>query len=223
MLKHLRLPGIPVSSCYFIALTWDMPEYAFHCCNTIPRDCLPVFLDEQGVDRFPESLDQVGWIGYRTLSEGLRLEENPDFTHALHMMVETTEPPPTLYDEARKGRWSSFPPGVVALADEIAHCFAVRAVRWEGSYSIQDENRQTIAKIIPNDTSVFLGIREGYLSPLAATGWSRNESMRKVRQVPFRGYVARDFGEAAPFLRALDDRFETPAVPADATGEPEAV
>lgn len=223
--RRLQLGGIDVGSCFFVALTWDAASHAFHVSGKTPPDCLPIFLGDDGNDVFAESLHQVGWIGYRELSDALGLKGNGEYVSAFRTMLDSDEPSISFYSEKRRGRWDSFPREIVTLADSIAGCFGARAQRWDGSYSIQDENKQTIAKIIPNDGSVFVGIREGYL-PEQTTSWTLSSDsieVRKVKNVAFNGMNVSTVENAKAFVEVMGAKVTAPTLPADTVSEPEAI
>jgi len=224
--KPLRLSGIGEENCCYIALTWDTPSNAFFGSVEVPSNCLPVFLNESGVDVFQNAMSRVGWIGYKRLSDALGLLNSSEYLTALRTMLDALEPTASYYAEIRRGRWSAFPQHIIDLASEIANEFAGRAQRLKGSYSLLDENKQTIAKIIPNESSVFVGIRMGTPAASIVQHWassSRGIVPRKIKNVQFEGVHVHSKNEAHEFISTIKQRLEPP--PAEAEGdstEPEA-
>ena len=225
ILKPLRLHGISEENCCYVALTWDVTSNAFYRSTEVPVDCLPVFLNEGAVDTFRDATSRVGWIGYAHLNEALGLLNSSEYVTAFSTMLDDPEPPASYYAENRKGRWATFPPHIVKLASEIADEFAGRAQRWEGSYSLLDENKQTVAKIIPNDASVFVGIRTGYPAATPVQHWASSSGgiiTRKVRNVRFDGVNVLDKNQAQEFIAAMKPRLDTPVCQAEGNStEPE--
>jgi len=211
--KPLRLSGIGEENCCYIALTWDTESNAFFSSGEVPSDCLPVFLNESGVDVFQTAMSRVGWIGYKRLSDELGLLNSSEYVTALSTMLDALEPTTAYYAELRRGRWSTFPQHIVDLASEIANDFAGRAQRWEGSYSLLDENKQTIAKIIPNQSSVFVGIRTGIPAASGVQHWASSSggtATRKIKNVQFEGVNVHSKNEAREFIRTIKQRLEPP-------------
>jgi hypothetical protein len=223
--KPLGLPGIGEENCCYVALTWDTASNAFFSSVEVPTDCLPVFLNEAGIDVFQDARSRVGWIGYKRLSDALGLLNSSEYLTAFSTMLEALEPTTSYYTGIRRGRWSTFPPHIVNLASEIANEFAGRAQRWEGSYSLLDENKQTIAKVIPNESSVFLGIRTGTPAASEVQHWASSSGgviVRKVRNVRFEGVNVYNKDEAREFINAIKQRLESLAPEAEgASTEPQ--
>jgi hypothetical protein len=223
--KPLRLHGIPEEDCCYVALTWDTASNAFYRSTEVPVDCLPVFLNEAGVDTFGDATNRVGWIGYRHLNDALGLLNSSEYITAFSTMLDCAEPLASYYAENRKGRWATFPSQIVNLASQIADEFDDRAQRWAGSYSLLDENRQTVAKIIPNDTSVFVGIRKGDPTSTRLTHWASSSGQvasRKVRNVRFDGVNILDKTQAQQFIATVKQRINSPVSQAEGdSAEPE--
>lgn len=218
--KPLRLSGIGEENCCYIALTWDTESNVFFSSGEVPSDCLPVFLNESGVDVFQTAMSRVGWIGFKRLSDALGLLNSSEYVTALSTMLDALEPTTSYYAEMRRRRWSTFPQHIVDLASEIANDFAGRAQRWEGSYSLLDENKQTIAKIIPNQSSVFVGIRTGIPAASGVQRWASSSGgtvTRKIKNVQFEGVNVHSKNEAREFIRTIKQRLEPP--PSEAEGD----
>jgi len=218
--KPLRLFGIGEENCCYVALTWDTESNVFFGSGEVPSDCLPVFLNESGVDVFQSAMSRVGWIGYKRLSDSLGLLNSSECVTALSTMLDALEPTTSYYAEVRKGRWSTFPQHIVDLASAIANEFAGRAQRREGSYSLLDENKQTIAKIIPNDSSVFLGVRRGTPAASAVQHWACSSGgivIRRIKNVQFEGVNVCSKNEARDFVSTIKQRLEPP--PSEAEGD----
>lgn len=165
-----------------------------------------MFLNEAGVDSFRETGSRVGWIGYKKLIDTLQLGTSAEFMIAFHTMQEQTEPPESYYIESRRGRWNTFPPKIVSLASEIANALEGQAQRYAGSYSVVDENNETIAKVIPNDSSVFIGVRVGTPPALLVESWhsaKRGTIIRKIKNVQFVGANICDKTQAEEFISVM--------------------
>jgi hypothetical protein len=224
--KRLGLDGLAEENCCFVALTWDTRANMFFQSKDVPSDCLPVFLDSAGADVYSNSLHRVGWMGYSELERALGLADSPEYDAAFATMLDAAEPNEGFYTESRGRRWSSFPSWVVTLASSIANCFGSRSRRWEGSFSIQDENRQTIAKVIPTRGGVFIGVRDGYPIAVPPASWKSADghiTEQNVQRVRFLGMTVTSIAEATEFIAQLRGRIEPEAAVAEsAPGEPEA-
>jgi hypothetical protein len=217
----LGLCGLPEENCYYVALTWDLVSKEFHSCPDVPDDCLPVLLNNASVDVFRDAGNRVGWIGYKKLFDALQLGRSAEFTTAFRTMQEQLEPSESYYIESRRGRWNTFPPDIVSLASEIADALDGQAQRYAGSYSIADENNETIAKIIPNHSSVFVGLRVGTPAAIAVKTWdlaSAGPVVRNIRNVQFEGVNVIDKTQAQEFISMM--RLRTQTLPSEAEPSP---
>jgi hypothetical protein len=187
---RLGLAGLPEANCHYIALTWDCESKAFFNSPDVPFDYLPVFLGEDGEGRFSTVLDRVGWIGYKQLEEAIGLSNATEYKAAFTTMLDSPEPPLSFYSEKRQGRWESFPSQIIELGESLALALGtVRIQRVAGSYSMKDENNQTVGKIVPNRDSVFIGVREEYTPFSDAPEWigQAKISRKRVQRVDFIG------------------------------------
>jgi hypothetical protein len=145
---------------------------------------------------------------------------SPEYVAAFATMLSSVEPTRAFYNERRSGRWDSFPDWIVSLATSIASRFDSRAQRYEGSFSIQDENRQTIAKIIPRANGVFVGIRDGFPVSVPPERWQCSKSpvsMQRIKNVNFSGCLVTTLAEASDFVVQLQGRVEPEALPSEET------
>jgi len=125
----------------------------------LKHDGLPVFLNEAGDDASAQVADRLGWLGYGALDEILNLREAPEYQAALRTMIDYNVPKPADYSDAviALGQVSA---EAIPLMDRLASLFTGYDVaRFEGSFSIK-EGGQTIAKLIPRENGVFVGIRD---------------------------------------------------------------
>jgi hypothetical protein len=218
IIRGSGLNGIAENDCYFIALTWDTSAKSFLSPNGVPQDCLPVFLDSRGEDVFATSLQRVGWLGYRGLNSSLQLVESPEYVAAFATMLDSVEPSDAFYRERRSGRSSSFLEWVVSLAFAIANGFDSHVQKKEGSFSLQDENGLTIAKIMPRPGSVFVGVRDGLPLAIPPSGWqsaSGHISIQKIGKVNFSGRTVTTLKEASDFVTALKGRINPRSQPSE--------
>ncbi len=203
---RLGLAGLPETNCHYVALTWDRESKAF--CNSpdIPPDYLPVFLGDSGEEKFFTMLHRIGWIGYRQLEEALGLQSDKEYRAAFTTMLDSLEPPLSFYDEKRQGRWESFPGQIIKLGEDLAIALGtVRVQRVPGSYSMKDENGQTVGKIIPNKDGVFIGVRDGFAPLSKAQGCIDQARLRRkrVRTVDFLGIDVKSVSEADNLITAI--------------------
>lgn len=215
--KRLGLHGISEDSCYFIALTWDTRAKCFLSHDGVSADYLPVFLDSRGTDVFAVSLRRIGWLGYAELNSALQLSDSLEYRTAFATMLDSFEPSETFYSERRSGRWSSFPEWVQSLATDIANCFDSHIERKEGSFSLHDENSQIIAKIMPREKDVFLGVNDGLSALNPPEQWQSAcgpSLTRKIRKTVFSGRCVTTLGEASDFVTLLKGRLESDTQPA---------
>ena len=158
ILRPLGLLGLPETHCAYVALTWDAPERVFFNDPLVRKhDGLPVFSNEAGDDASAQ--DRLGWLGYGALDEILNLRDAPEYQAALRTMIDYNVPKPADYSDAviALGQVSA---EAIPLMDRLASLFTGYDVaRFEGSFSIK-EGGQTIAKLIPRENGVFVGIRD---------------------------------------------------------------
>jgi hypothetical protein len=219
---RLGLAGLPEANCHYIALTWDCESKAFFNSPDVPFDYLPVFLGEDGEGRFSTMLDRVGWIGYKQLEEAIGLSNATEYKAAFATMLDSPEPPLSFYSEKRQGRWESFPSQIIELGEGLALALGtVRVQRVAGSYSIKDENNQTVGKISPNKDSVFIGVREEY-KPLSDVRGQIDQARlrrRRVRTVDFVGMDVKSVPEAERLISGIKTVLAVLPEPADGTSE----
>jgi hypothetical protein len=86
----------------------------------VPSDYLPVFLGDDGEERFSTMLDRIGWIGYKQLAEALGLSNATEYKAAFTTMLDSPEPPLSFYTEKRQGRWETFPSEIIKLGEGLA-------------------------------------------------------------------------------------------------------
>lgn len=219
---RLGLAGLPEENCHYVALTWDCESKAFFNSPDVPSDYLPVFLGAAGEERFSTMLDRIGWIGYRQLEDALGLSNATEYKAAFTTMLDSTEPPLSFYAEKRQGRWESFPNEIIELGEDLAIALGTaRVQRLAGSYSMKDENNQTVGKIIPNKDSVFIGVREKYTPFSDARGWIDQAQVRRkrVQRVDFIGMDVKSVSEAARLINGI--KTVIAVLPEPAEGVPE--
>jgi hypothetical protein len=215
--KRLGLAGMPETQCHYVALTWDRHDNPFFSSSEVASNYLPIFLDEGARDVFHEMRGRIGWIGYRELHRALDLANSPEYMAAFRTMRDSDAPPQSFYSEKRKGRWETFPSWVVRLAEEVAECFGGQAHRFPGSFSVQDENKQTVCKIIPTGDAVFLGIRIGYQPFIeverSITSVQRSEK-RGVQRVTFVGLNFKTIEDVKDFITEINRHLSQGTQPA---------
>jgi hypothetical protein len=223
---RLGLAGLPEANCHYIALTWDCESKAFFNSPDVPFDYLPVFLGDDGRERFSTMLGRIGWIGYKQLEEALGLSHATEYKAAFTTMLHSPEPPPSFYAEKRRGRWESFPNEIIKLGEGLAVALGtVRIQRVDGSYSMKDENNQTVGKIIPNKDSVFIGVREE-CKPLSYARGQIDQARfrrRRVRTVDFIGMDVKSVSEAERLIRSIKAAIAVLPEPAEGMSEETAV
>lgn len=95
LLRNAGLAGLPLNHFHFVAWTWDRDPFfrslAFH-----DSDQRPLFLDKSGNEQWQSTLPQLGWIGFKQISESDQLSKCLDdgFRDALATMRPTLEPTP---------------------------------------------------------------------------------------------------------------------------------
>jgi hypothetical protein len=220
---RLGLAGLPEENCHYIALTWDCESKAFFNSPDVPSDYLPVFLGDAGEERFSTMLDRIGWIGYKQLEDALGLSDATEYKAAFTTMLESPEPPTSFYTEKkRQGRWESFPSEIIRLGEDLAIALGtVRVQRVPGSYSMKDENNQTVGKIIPNKDSVFIGVREEYKPLSDARGQIDPARLRRkrVRTVDFIGMDVNSVSESERLISGIKAVIAVLPEPAERTSE----
>jgi hypothetical protein len=219
---RLGLAGLPESNCHYIAPTWDIESKAFFNSPDVPSDYLPVFLGDAGDERFSTMLDRVGWIGYKQLEETLGLSNTAEYKAAFTTMLDSPEPPLSFYAEKRQGRWETFPSEIIKLGEGLAVALGtVRIQRVPGSYSMKDENNQTVGKIIPNKDSVFIGVREQFKPLSDARGQIDPARLRKrrVRTVDFIGMDVKSVSEAVRLISGIKAAIAVLPQPAEEVSE----
>jgi hypothetical protein len=200
------LAGLPEANCYYFALTWDCESKAFFNSPDVPFDYLPVFLGDGGEGKFSAMLDRVGWIGYKQLEEAIGLSNATEYKAAFTTMLDSPEPPLSFYSEKRQGRWESFQSEIIKLGEGLAIALGtVRIQRMPGSYSMKDENNQTVGKISPSKDSVFIGVREEYKPLSDARGQIDQARLRRrrVRAVDFIGMDVTSVSEAEKLISGI--------------------
>ncbi len=216
------MAGLPEENCHYIALTWDCESKAFFNSPGVSSDYLPVFLGDDGEERFTTMLDRIGWIGYKRLEDALGLSNAPEYKAAFTTMLDSPEPPLSFYTEKRQGRWESFPSEIIRLGEDLVIALGTVPVqRVAGSYSMKDENDQTVGKIIPNKDSVFIGVREGYPPFSDARGWIDQAKFRKkkVQRAEFVGMDVKRVLEAERFIGSIKAVLADLPEPADGVSE----
>jgi hypothetical protein len=185
ILRPNGLVGLAEEFCHYVALTWDTEARAFfRDASVVNRDGLPCFLDAHGEDGYSRMRGRVGWLGYQTLEQALVLGEDREYQAAFRTMLATLEPDPKDYAVAESAIASRATPESLALAARLAQMFAgYKAVEYPGSYSIKDGG-QTVAKVIPRQSSVFVGVRGDRLPATWEPGPAETVS---VQGVPFTG------------------------------------
>lgn len=219
---RLGLAGLPEANCHYIALTWDCQSKAFLNSPDISSDYLPVFLGDADEERFSTMLDRVGWIGYKQLEDALGLSNATEYKAAFTTMLDSPEPPLSFYSEKRQGRWKSFPSEIIKLGEDLAIALGtVRVQRRAGSYSMKDENNQTVGKIVPNRDSVFMGVREAYTPFSNAPEWVDQAKVRRkrVQRVDFIGMDVKSVSEAERLISGI--KAVLAVLPEPAEGIPE--
>jgi hypothetical protein len=203
---RLGLAGIAENNCYYIALTWDCKSKVFFNSPDISSEYLPVFLGNNGEERFSSMLDRIGWIGFRQLEDALGLSEAEEYKAAFTTMLGSPEPPLSFYTDKKQSRWESFPAEIIKLGEDLAIALEpVRVQRVAGSYSMKDENNQTVGKIVPNRDFLFIGLREEY-APLSGAKACIDEKKirtKRVQRVNFVGMNVTSVSEADKLIRDI--------------------
>ena len=203
---RLGLAGLPEANCHYIALTWDCESKAFFNSRDVPSNYLPVFLGDAGEERFSTMLDRIGWIGYKQLEDALGLSNAPEYKAAFTTMLGSPEPTLSFYAERRQGRWETFPSEIIRLGEDLAIALGtVRVQRVAGSFSLKDENNQTVGKIVPNRDSVFIGVREEYTPFSDAPEWIDQAKIRRkrVQRVDFIGMNVKSVSDADRLISGI--------------------
>ena len=203
---RLGLAGLPEANCHYIALTWDCESKAFFNSRDVPSNYLPVFLGDAGEERFSTMLDRIGWIGYKQLEDALGLSNAPEYKAAFTTMLGSPEPTLSFYAERRQGRWETFPSEIIRLGEDLAIALGtVRVQRVAGSFSLKDENNQTVGKIVPNRDSVFIGVREEYTPFSDAPEWIDQAKIRRkpVQRVDFIGMNVKSVSDAERLISGI--------------------
>lgn len=203
---RLGLAGIAENNCYYIALTWDCKSRMFFNSSDISSEYLPVFLGNNGEERFSSMLDRVGWIGFKELEDALGLSNAEEYKVAFATMLGSPEPTLSFYTDKKQKRWESFPAEIITLGEDLAIALEpVRVQRVAGSYSMKDENNQTVGKIIPNRDSLFIGLREEY-APLSVAKTCIEEKQirtKSVQGVNFVGMNVTSVSKADKLIRGI--------------------
>jgi hypothetical protein len=174
IIRPLGLRQIQSDHFYFVALTWDRPDRAFVDDPSIEPDLLPLLLDQNGKDIFSEMRPKIGWIGYAELEKALGIEGDKEYCFARDVMMGSNMPEEIHYLSESLRALDQFDNEVQELADEMAQMFGANGVypeKIKGSYSVKDGDGTTIAKILPKNNGVFVGIRvdektaKPYLNP----------------------------------------------------------
>lgn len=217
--ERLGLARLPEANCHYIALTWDCESKVFFNSPDVSSDYLPVFLGGAGEERFSTMLDRIGWIGYKQLEESLSLSNVTEYKAAFTTMLDSPEPPISCYTEKkRQGRWETFPIDIIKLGEGLASALGtVRVQRLAGSYSMKDENDQTVGKIMPSENSVFIGVREEY----KPRGWIDRTRLRtkRVHRAEFIGMDVKNVSEAERLIRGIKAVLAVLPEPADGISE----
>jgi hypothetical protein len=220
---RLGLARLPEANCHYIALTWDCESKAFFNSPDVSSDYLPVFLGDAGEERFSTMLDRIGWIGYKQLEDALGLSNATEYKAAFTTMLDSPEPPMSFYAEKkRQGRWETYPSEIIKLGEDLAVALGtVHIQRLAGSYSMKDENAQTVGKIMPNKGSVFIGVREEHTPFCDARGWIDQARVRKkwVQRAEFIGIDVKSVSEAERLIRGIKSVLAD--LPEPAEGMPE--
>src|SRR5262249_51250285 len=157
-----QLRGIAEERWSYVALTWDAEDRAFFTDPFVAEfGGLPCFLSDSGADVLEDMRPRLGWIGYRRLENALGLRDDPDYVAAFATMQATVEPDAKDYDVAEANARGGASAESVALAAKLRHELfgAFEVAEYTGSYSVT-RGSHTIAKIIPQAKTVFVGVRE---------------------------------------------------------------
>jgi hypothetical protein len=203
---RLGVAGIAENNCHYIALTWDCKSRMFFNSSDISSEYLPVFLGNNGEERFSSMLDRVGWIGFKELEDALGLSDAEEYKAAFATMLGSPEPTLSFYPDKKQKRWESFPAEIIKLGEDLAIALEpVRVQRVAGSYSMKDENNQTVGKIIPNRDSLFIGLREEYAPLFGAKACIEEKQIRikSVQGVNFVGMNVTSASEADKLIRGI--------------------
>jgi hypothetical protein len=218
---RLGLAGLPEENCHYVALTWDCESKAFFNFPDV-SEYLPVFLGDGGEERFSTMLDRIGWIGYKQLEDALGLSNAPEYMAAFTTMLDSPEPALSFYAEKRRGRWETFPSEIIRLGEDLAIALGtVRVQRVAGSFSMKDENNETVGKVIPHKDFVFIGVREEY-KPLSDVRGQIDQARlqkRRVRTVNFIGMNVKSVPEAERLISGIKTVLAVLPQPADETSE----